>query len=279
MHHFQLSAQTWRQLLPEWIPQPGQKEFEQAVADVDEVLFRIIRERRASDLEGDDLLSLLLRARDDDGVGMDDQQLRDEAITIFLAGHETTALALTWAIYLWCRVPEAAERVRVEVDEVLGKRPATVDDVKKLPLTEAFINETMRLYPPAWTIGREATEDVEIAGWKVPKGAQVLTPQCVVHRDERWFPQPDEFRLERWLDGNEKSLPRFGYFPFGGGPRICIGNHFAMMEAVLTLATLVQHRDFELVSPKVDGGPGDAPVSPSVTLRPAEDIEVKVVVR
>jgi cytochrome P450 len=161
-------------------------------------------------------------------------------VTLILAGHETTALTLAFALHLLGEHPEAAERLAAEVDDVLGDRSATASDLPQLRYADAVVRESMRLYPPAWAIGREALVPVEIAGYRVPRGAQLWAAQWVVHRDPRWFTNPEAFRPDRWDNDFAKSIPRYAYFPFGGGPRVCIGNAFATMEAVLILATVAR---------------------------------------
>lgn len=270
MEGFHEQAHTLWRFVPEPLPTPMRAKFNDAVEEFDTLIYKLIDQRRQDATEGDDLLYRLIAAVDDEGNQMTDRQLRDEVITLFLAGHETTALAIMYAWYLMSDHPWVIEKMQDEVDEVLGGRAAGADDVNALPYTRAVVQETMRLYPPAWIIGREAIEDVEIAGWTVTKGAQVLLPQCLVHRDSRWFDNPDLFRPERWLDGLEDRIPRFAYFPFGGGPRICIGNYFAMMEAILVVATMAQQVTLENVSRET------LRTQPSVTQRPATAIEMKV---
>lgn len=260
----------WQRLLPDWVPTPSRRRFRRSVRAIDTVLTEVITDARARQEPGSDLLSRLLAATDDDGAGMSDRQLRDEIITLFLAGHETTAIALTAAFYLLGTHPEVRARAIAEIDEVLGKRPATVADVPKLRFLDAIMRETMRLYPPAWIIGREATRDIEVAGHVVPEGAQMLMSQWVIHRDARWFSEPVTFRPDRWLDGSTESLPRYAYVPFGGGPRVCIGNHFAMLEAVLILATMLQHAEL------CEVGDTRLELFPAITLRPTEPVRMQV---
>jgi cytochrome P450 len=248
----------WRP--PTWWPTPLNLHLRRAVKRLDQVIFRFIRERRADDR--DDLLSRLLRARDEEtGSGMTDQQLRDQVMTIFLAGHETTANALSWTWYLLGMHPEVMARMKAEMAKALQGRWPTPADLQGLPLTEAVFLEAMRLYPPAYGFSRLALQDCDVGGFRIRKGTTVVLSQWVTHRDPRFFPEPDQFRPERWLDPCP-SRPRFAYFPFGGGPHICIGNHFAMMEGILILATLAPAIDIDLV-------PG-IPVKPRplVTLRP-----------
>jgi cytochrome P450 len=231
------------------------------------MIYGIIRHHRDSGRDSGDLLSRLLAARDDEcGGSMTDQQLRDEVVTLMLAGHETTALVMFYAFYRLAQAPEAEDRLAHELDSELGDRPATVRDVPNLKYTEWVIREAMRLYPPAWGIGREALADCEIGGYFVPKGTQIFLVQWLVHRDGRWFDQPESFKPERWDNDLIKRLPRGAYFPFGDGPRICIGNHFAMMEAVLLLATIA--RRYRLLIE-----PGQTlELLPSITLRPQQPI-------
>lgn len=246
--------------LPAWVPTRRNRRMTRAVAQIDELIFDIIASRRAGE-KRDDLLGTLLAAQDDDGAGMSDKQLRDEAVTLFLAGHETTALTLAHTLFLLSTHPDVERHVFAELTEVLAGRLPTGADVRALPYTERVLKESMRLFPPAWTTGREAEEDVEIGGYEIPKGSQILISQWVVHRDPRWFPNPEGFDPDRWTPERSKDLPKFAYFPFGGGPRICIGNHFAMMEATLILAIIVQRFRLELL-------PGEhLELSPSVTLR------------
>jgi cytochrome P450 len=258
--------------LPTWLPTPTNLRLRRAVARLDAILYGFIAQRRA---EGDrgrhDLLSLLLHARDEEGGRMTDRQLRDEAMTLFLAGHETTALTLAWSWYLLGTHPEAEARLVDEARSVLGDRPATADDVPKLRYAEAVTLEAMRLYPPAYVIGREVVREFELGGYRVPRGMTILMPQWVVQRDPRYYDEPEKFRPERWLEGLAGRLPRYAYFPFGGGPRLCIGNGFAMTETTICLATLIRRWRCELV-------PGHPVVPvPTFTLRP--QFGIKAVVR
>ena len=200
---------------------------------------------------------------------MSDRQLRDEVVTLVLAGHETTALALFYIFYLLDRWPACQDRLAAELEAVLGDRPPTTADVPRLKYTEWVVRESMRLYPPAWGIAREALADCEIGGYHVPKGTQLFLTQWLVHRDGRWFDDPEVFRPERWDNDLIKRLPRCAYFPFGDGPRVCIGNHFAMMEAVLILATIA--RRYRLVVE-----PGQTlKLMPSITLRPRDGLRMR----
>ncbi|GIW88374.1 MAG: cytochrome P450 [Isosphaeraceae bacterium] len=266
---FYLGPGKWFPTL-RYAPLPAANAYRRAIAEIDRVIYQIIADRRRTQTDRGDLLSRLLAATDETGSRMDDRQLRDECVTLFLAGHETTALALTYALTLVARHPEVGERLRLEVRDVLGNRPPEAGDVPRLTYTEAVIRESMRLYPPAWGIAREAIAEVEIGGHRMPPGTQFFAVQWIVHRDPRWFDQPEAFRPERWADDLVRRLPRCAYFPFGEGPRICIGNHFAMMEAVLVLASIVRRFRLE----PIDSGP--IRVIPSITLRPRDPLRVRV---
>jgi cytochrome P450 len=270
MTSFQELVQSWRRLLPKWAPLRARKRMAESRRTIDQVIFAVIQKQREGRTEGDDLLSRLLAAKDDEGSGMTDVQLRDEAITMFVAGHETTANALAFALMLLADHPDVAARARAEARLVLGERAATADDLPKLRFTDAVIKETLRLYPPAYMIGREATERCAVGKWQLEQGDQVLMAPWVLHRDPRWFDSPLEFRPDRWADGLAERLPRNVYFPFGGGARVCIGNHFAMMEAVLVLATVARRASFARV-------PGrDVALMPSITLRPRAGVSLRV---
>ena len=255
-------------LIPQWLPTPTNLRLERAIRQIERVLYRIIAEKRASGRDSGDLLSMLLAAQDEDGSRMTDQQLRDEAITLFLAGHETTANTLSWTWWLLAQNPAVEAKLHAELRTVLAGRAPSLDDLPKLVYTNHVITESMRLYPPAWGTARTAIEDHEIAGYAVPKGSGVSFAQWTVHRDARWYDAPGEFRPERWEGDLLKRIPRFAYFPFGGGPRQCIGNTFALMETALTLATIAQQYRFRLVA--------GHPVVPlaSITLRPRYGIRV-----
>lgn len=261
---FDRKTHTWRRLIPDWVPTANRRMALRNQRELHAILQRMVENKRADgDPGASDLLSRLLAARDDEGRGMDDEQLRDEMLTLFLAGHETTALALSYALMLLAEHPEAQERAREEVPAQLGARHA-----RSLPFVDAVFNEAMRLYPPAWVVGRAASEAFVLGEVRVPAGTVLLLPQWVVHRDARWFPEPEAFRPERWLE--EPEHPRFAFFPFGGGQRVCVGNHFARMEAVLVLAELLER--FELRP--VEGF--ELEVYPSVTLRPRDGVRVEL---
>jgi cytochrome P450 len=246
------------------LPLPQLRRFDTAKAKLDAIIFRMIEERRRSGKDRGDLLSMLLLAQDEEGDGgrMTDAQLRDEAMTIFLAGHETTANALTWTWYLLSQNPAAEAKLHTEIDEVLGARLPTFDDVPRLAYTEMVLAESMRLYPPAWAIGRMSLSDCEIGGYHVPRRSLVIMSQYVMHRDARYFPDPLRFDPERWTATAREARPQFSYFPFGGGPRRCIGEGFAWMEGILLIATLARQWQLRLLP--------NHPVAlkPVITLRP-----------
>jgi cytochrome P450 len=258
---------------PIWLPTPANLRLRRAVRRLDEILFGFIRQRREHPSDRGDLLSLLLQARDEQGGRMTDRQVRDEAMTLFLAGHETTALALSWTWYLLARHPDAEAKLAAEVRQVLGEREPAVEDCLRLKYTEMVVLESMRLYPPAYVIGREATADCVIGGYPVPRGITVLMSQWVVQRDGQYFPDPERFRPERWGEEAIKVLPKFAYFPFGGGPRLCIGNTFAMQELVLVLAAIAQRFQFRL-----QAGTQVTPL-PTFTLRPVPGVPGEIVAR
>jgi cytochrome P450 len=250
--------------LLERLPLPATLRFRKARARLDATIYRLIDERRRAPSDRGDLLSMLLVAQDTegDGRGMTDLQLRDEAMTIFLAGHETTANALTWTWYLLSQHPDVERRFHAEVDSALGGRTPSADDLAALPYTRMVLAESMRLYPPAWILGRRALAPFEAWGYTIPARAIILASQYTMHRDPRWFPDPDRFDPERFAPERQGERPKLAYFPFGGGPRVCIGEQFAWMEGIILLATIAQRWRFRLV-------PGH-PVSlqPIITLRP-----------
>lgn len=255
------------------LPLPSNRRFHQSWAQLMSTIDRFIAERRASpDVERNDLLSLLLRATDTEGTGggMSDQQLRDEAITLFTAGHETTANGLTFAWYLLAAHPQAFDRLREEVNSAVGGRAPRSDDVDRLPWTRAVFSEAMRLYPPAWAIGRQAKQDVQIGEHTLPKGTVVLMSQWVMHRDPRYWPEPERFDPQRWMV-EDAQRPRYAYFPFGSGPRSCIGEAFAWLEGVLALATIAQRWRMELVDAE-----RAVRLAPTITLRPRDPLRVRV---
>ncbi|MEZ4238934.1 MAG: cytochrome P450 [Myxococcota bacterium] len=270
MDAFEQEIRSFRRLLPPRVPTRGRRRIAAARAEIVAAVDPIVARRRALPEPGDDLLGRLLAARDEDGAGMSDAQLRDEAVTLFLAGHETTALTLSYALWLLAAHPEVQDRLAEERATVLGERRAGAGDVGALAWHGAVIREAMRLYPPAWLIGRTPTVDVTVQGHPVPAGGAILVSPWVTHRDPRFWRAPEAFRPERWLGDETRDLPRFAFFPFGGGPRVCIGNHFAQMEAVLVLATWLAQR-------RVAAVPGATiELMPAVTLRPRHGVRVDV---
>jgi cytochrome P450 len=253
------------------LPLPMNRRFDDAVVRLDRVVRTLIEERRQrGSLDGDDLMATYLSARDDAGEGMSDTQLRDEVLTLVLAGHETTALALGWTLLLLAQHPEVCTRLRAELGEVLGDRSPTVADLPRLRYTDAVFKESMRLYPPAWSTGREAAEEVTVGGLLLPKGTQVWLAPWAIQRNPEYFPDPTRFDPSRWEAERARRLPRFAYSPFGGGPRMCIGTAFAQMEGVLLLAAIVQRREVTLA-------PGQSvETDPAITLRPKHPIRARL---
>ncbi|QEH35068.1 Pentalenene oxygenase [Aquisphaera giovannonii] len=259
--------------VPTWLPTPHNIRTERAARRLDAIILGIIAERRKGGDDRGDLLSMLLQAQDEEsGRRMTDAQLRDEAMTLFMAGHETTANTLAWAFCLLAGHPEAEAKLHAELDSVLGGRPPSLADLPRLPYTAAVINETLRVYPTVWMLGREAIEPVELGGYRFPAGVTVFMPQWTIHRDARWFDEPEAFRPGRWEAGRRmlESIPRYAYFPFGGGPRICIGNNFALMESALLLASVAGRYRIRLAP--------DARIAflPTMTLRPAHGVRAIV---
>ncbi|HKA22225.1 MAG TPA: cytochrome P450 [Blastocatellia bacterium] len=224
------------------LPLPANLRWVKAKARLDETIYRIINERRASGRDQGDLLSMLLLAQDEEGDGssMTNQQLRDEAMTLFVAGHETTANALTWTWYLLSQNPEVESKLHSEIDEVLCGRKPEAHDFMNLRYTEMVFAESMRLYPPAWTMGRRVLSDYRVDRYVIPSGSIILMSPWVMHHDPRFYPDPYKFDPERWRPDARDARPKFSYFPFGGGPRVCIGEQFAWMEGVLLIATIAQ---------------------------------------
>ncbi len=246
------------------LPLPSNRQADRARQLLDTVMYRIIRERRAGAVDHGDLLSMLLTARDEQGDsrGMSDQQLRDEVMTMLLAGHETTATLLTWTWYLLSQHPTVETQLHAELDTVLAGRLPTVEHIPQLRYTRMVLAEAMRLYPPAWVIGRRTIEAYEVGGYVLPPNTNVIMSPYVIHHDARFYPDPERFDPQRWTPEAEAARPPFTYFPFGAGARQCIGEGFAWMEGILTLATLAQYWQLRLV-------PGH-PVAlrPLITLRP-----------
>ncbi|MBK7398439.1 MAG: cytochrome P450 [Myxococcales bacterium] len=226
----------------------GRRRFRRSVEAIDRIVYRMIRERRAESPEAapQDLLQSMIAAVDSegDGAGLSEREMRDQLVTLFLAGHETTSHALTWTFYLLSQNPSAERALHEELDRVLGRgreaRLPTFEDLPQLPYTEMVLKESMRIYPPVYLLARRAAEDVEIGGYVIPKGSELVLWVYLTHHDARWFPEPEAFRPERFTPEAEASLPKNAYVPFGAGPRACIGKTFAMIEARLLLATIAQ---------------------------------------
>jgi cytochrome P450 len=253
--------------MPVLVPTPANLRLRRAVRRLDDILFGLIEQRKHG---GDraDLLSILLRAHGEGNERMTDRQLRDEAMTLFLAGHDTTALTLSWGLYLLAQHPEVTDRLTAELRDVLGGRPPAVADLPRLRYTDMVVHEVMRLYSAAYIVGRRSIGPCALGDYQLPAGSTVLVSQWVMHRDPRFWEEPESFRPERWADGSAQRVPKFAYFPFGGGPRVCIGSSFAMLEAVLVLATVVQRFRFTRLP-----GPEVRP-RPTITLRPDGAIEL-----
>ncbi len=257
-------------LRPMFVPTARNDGLRAALRTLDALVYDIIDGRRRSGRTGDDLLGMLMSVRDEDtGEAMSRGQLRNEVMTFLLAGHETTAAALAWTWDLLARHPEIAERARDEVVGVLGDRPPTIDDLPRMPLARMVVEEAMRLYPPVWGIGRQTIAADRIDGWDVPAGALVNLSQWVTHRHPDFWDDPERFDPERFRPGHERTRPRFAYFPFGGGPRLCIGEAFALLEAHLIVATIVQRYRLTLVDPR----PTDIEVT--LTLRPRGGLKMR----
>jgi cytochrome P450 len=235
-------------LLLDQIPSPRNREFDRVLRVFDGTVARLVQARLAGGTDGSDVLSQLTRARDSDtGESMSARQVRDEVLTLMVAGHETWTNSLIWTWFLLSENPSVREHVEAELEEVLGGRLPTAKDVRALRYTGAVYSESLRLYPPVWTVGRTALEDHEIEGRMIPAGSIVLLSPYVVQHDPRWFPDPFAFRPERWLDRESERIPTFAFFPFGAGPRVCIGQPLAMLAGVLFLATIARRWRLELV--------------------------------
>ncbi len=253
-----------RAIVPDWLPTAENRQYRAAIETLEGVIDDIVAERTAEGLDGDDLLSILLRARDEGRIK--DKQVRDEAMTMLLAGHDTTALTLTYALYLLSENPDKERRLHEEIDDVIDGKPG-MGDIPRLEYTRWVLDEAMRLYPPVYTMFRQATEDVELGGYTVPEGALVMLPQWAIHRDPANFEEPEAFRPERW---ESPSNPQFSYFPFGAGPRSCIGKRFSLVEATMVLTTVAS----EWTLDRVDDGPLD--LRGSLTMHPADGMEMRI---
>ncbi|MFB6300300.1 MAG: cytochrome P450 [Halobacteriales archaeon] len=255
--------------LPDWVPTPANRRYKAAKADLESILEELIAIRRETDTTDNDLLRILLTAGDEEGF-LTDREIRDQLITFLFAGHETTALALTYTWLLLSTHPRKREALLEEIDRVLGDNDPTMQDLPALEYTEHVINESLRLYPPAYVIFREAADDIQIGGYRIPAGTKITLPQFHVHMDERFYDAPEDFRPERWNADRTTDRPEYAYFPFGGGPRHCIGMRFAMMELKTMIATMAQRVEFELCS---DPEPS---VRMGATLKPTSDIEMRI---
>jgi len=255
--------------LPYGFPLPRHLKMRRAVAALDEVVFKVIDEHRKGGVDRGDVLSALIAARDDDQSGMTDRQIRDEVMTLILAGHETTANALTWALHAISQHPEVRAKLEAEVDALGGHLP-TVDDLPRLPYALMVIEEAMRLWPPAYVLGRTATRDIEIGGYHFPAGAALFVNTWGMHRRADVYPDPHAFRPQRFAAEVKKARPRGAYLPFGAGPRICIGNHFALMEAQLSLAVIVAAARLEPAAATA------VEPEPLMTLRPRGGLKMRV---
>jgi len=260
--------------LPDWLPLPGKRRKRWAIRTLDQLVRGFIRERRASGQDHGDLLSMLLLAVDEegDGRGMTDEQARDEAITLFNAGHDTTAAALAWVWYMVATHRAVEERLIDEVDSVLGGSPPTLADAGRLPYVEMVIKESLRLYPPTWSlVPREVVDPIELDGYPIARGSWVYIFPYVTQRDSRFFKDPEKFDPERFSPVRSDEIPQHAYIPFGGGPRVCIGEKFAMMEMILIVATVLQK-----VRVKLAADQGAIEPEPLIAIRPKGGLRVAI---
>ncbi len=271
MASFEVENRTAWRLVPEWVPGRHRREVDRLRGELDAIVYGLIAAaRRDADAERNDLMSQLILARDEEGHAMSDEQLRDEVLTLFLAGHETTALGLSYATWLLAEHPEHQARLRQELDTVAQGGALTSKMLRQLPFLDAVVKESLRLYPPAWAMGRQVVEPFLIDGDELAVGDQIVVSPWVLHRDARWWTGPERFRPDRWLNGETDCLPRFAYAPFGAGPRVCVGQHFAQLELTLVLGTFLQHRT-------VVAARGYRPeLFPAVTLRARNGVHVDV---
>jgi cytochrome P450 len=268
--HFDSRFNSLAFFLPDWLPTPGNIRMRLAVRRLDRIVYRLIATRRATGTHGGDAISMLLEASSGEATALTDRELRDEVMTLFMAGHETTAVGLAWCLYLLARSTEAATTLETELADVLGGRPPTVADLPLLRYTEAIVLEALRLYPPAYALSREAIKPTTVAGRALPNGGIAFISVWATHRRVDTFEAPSMFRPERWLDGLARRLPRGAYLPFAEGPRKCIGASFAMQEMVLVLATIARRFSLKPVAAQ------EIRPRPAVTLRPAEPIRLAV---
>lgn len=251
---------------------PSNRKYTRAIEQIDSLVYRMIEERRKTGHDAGDLLSMLLSTRDPDGQPMSDKQVRDEALILFAAGHETTANALSWTWYLVSQHPEVEQKLHEEVESLLGANNVpSFEDVPRLSYTMNVFTEAMRIYPPAWILTRQALADCTIGKYLIPAGTDVLMSQFVVHHDGRFFENPEKFDPDRWTKEMRAKLPRFAYFPFGGGPRSCIGEPFAWMEGALIIARMAQKWNLSLAEKR-----NRVEMVPRITLRPKNGIRMKV---
>jgi cytochrome P450 len=269
-NHFAMNRIKRAVRIPLWFPTPENISFNAASKKLDRIIYGIIEKRRKTKGEHNDLLSMLMEAKDEEtGESMSDLQLRDEVMTIFIAGHETTAIALSWLWYLLSENPGEEEKLRREVMPLNGKT-LSFEDIPKLKYTKQVVEETLRLYPPAWIVGRRPMEDDEVGGFLLPRGINVLMLTYLVHRHPAYWENPEKFDPERFSPQKAGIIHKYSYFPFGGGPRLCIGNNFAMMEAQVIVATILRH--FRLKKAQ-----DTAPVmEPLITLRPKGGIKMRL---
>ncbi|MGM0605177.1 MAG: cytochrome P450 [Halobacteriota archaeon] len=266
----QSSSRTVASFLPTWVPTPSNRRYRRVLSAYRDRIDSLITARRSNGTDGDDLLSILLEAEGPDGTTLSESEIRDTLITFGFAGHETTSLALTYAVLLIATHEHVRENLDAEYERVLGRSQLDFAAVRRLEYTDRVITEAMRLYPPAYMIFRKATEATVIGGYRIPAGSILTLPQYQIHRDDRFYDDPAAFRPDRWTDEFEAQLPEYAYFPFGGGPRHCIGMRFATLELKVILSTLLRRFEFELVSDP------DPELSPGATLHPTADVSVRL---
>jgi cytochrome P450 len=256
--------------MPPAIPTGPNRRMKKAVRELDNIVYKFIAERRADSSKSEDLLTALLAARTEDGQGMTDEQIRDEAMTAFLAGFETSSLTMAWVVWLLAKYPEEQEKVRAALLSTFGDRPLGAADSKGLKPVDNVICEAMRLYPPIILVGRQADQDIELGGFRIPKGTAIWPCQWVLHRDPRYWSDPEKFVPDRWNEDLFKKTPKFAYFPFSGGPHHCVGNNIAMLEMNIVLGTLLRKWRFEPIAGK------DPIPLPGFTLRPGPGVPLKL---
>lgn len=256
------------------LPLPVTRGYRKAIRELEAIITEIVKAKKTSAAAhtGDDLLSKLLATRDEDGSNFTEKQLRDEMMTLFLAGHETTALLLTYALFLLGKHLDVQEKACAQIDKALGDEPLTPAHLEKVPYLRQVVTEALRIYPPAWILAREATADDMIAGYPVPKGANVIIPIWAIHRNKEYFDRPNDFDPERWTEEFTRKLPRAAFLPFGHGPRMCIGAAFAMMEAQSILIAILRRFKIELISPQVER----LELRGALTAKPKDSIRIKV---